>query len=67
MISLEFLHACYESVATFDGLGVVARSAETTHRAVSLNTNHSLADGKVEEVFLQFLVLVGHYEADVHD
>ena len=42
MISFEFLHACYEGVAAFDGLGVVARSTETTNRTVPLHTNHTL-------------------------
>ena len=42
MISLELLHASYESVAAFDGLCVVARSAETTYVAVTLYANHTL-------------------------
>ena len=42
MTILELLHASYEGVAAFDGLGVVARSAETTNTAVTLNTNHAL-------------------------
>ena len=31
VICFEFLHASYESVAAFDGLGVVARCTETTN------------------------------------
>ena len=31
MISFEFLHASDECIAAFDGLGVVARSTETTN------------------------------------
>ena len=31
MIGFELLHASYESVDTFDGLGVVAAGAETTY------------------------------------
>ena len=42
MISLELLHASYESVAAFDGLSVVARSAEATNVTMTLDTNHTL-------------------------
>ena len=66
MFTLKFLHAGDEGVAAFDGLGVVARSAEATNGAVTLHANHSLRDGEVEELLLQLLVLVGHYEAEVH-
>ena len=66
VLCLKFLHACYESVAAFDGLGVVARSAETTNRTVTLHANHTLRGCEVEEVLLQLLVLVSHDEADVH-
>ena len=66
MICLKFLHASNEGVAAFDGLGVVAACAETADRTMTLDTNHSLADGEVEEFLLQLLVLVGHHEADVH-
>ena len=31
MISLEFLHAGYERIATLDGLGIVAAGTETTN------------------------------------
>ena len=66
MTILELLHASDEGVAAFDGLGVVARSAETTNTAMTLHANHTLADCEVEEVLLQLLVLVGHHEAEVH-
>ena len=64
MISLKLLHASHECIATLDGLSVVARCTEATDRAVTLHTNHSLRDGEVEEVLLQFLVLSSHYEAE---
>ena len=66
MISFEFLHASYEGVAAFDGLGVVARGAETANRAVTLHTNHTLRYCEVKEVLLEFLILRSHYEAEVH-
>ena len=66
MTTLELLHAGNEGVDAFDGLGVVAAGAEAADRAVTLDADHSLRDGEVEEVFLKFLVLVGHHEADVH-
>ena len=66
MISFELLHASYESLATFDGLGIVAAGAETTDAAVTLNANHTLRGSEVEEVLLQLLILVSHDEADVH-
>ena len=48
MISLEFLHASHECIAALDGLGVIARSTETTNRTVTLHTNHTLRNGEVE-------------------
>ena len=66
MISLEFLHASYEGITAFDGLGVVARSTETTNTAVTLNTNHTLRYCEVEEVLLKLFVLISHNEAEVH-
>ena len=67
VIGLELLHASYQGIAALDGLGIVARSAETTNRAVTLHANHTLRGSEVEEVLLQFLILVGHDEAEVHD
>ena len=66
MISLKFLHASYECIATLDGLSVIARSTETTYRAMALYANHTLADSEVEEVLLEFLILRSHDEAEVH-
>ena len=67
MVSLELLHASYESVAAFDGLSVVARCTEAAYRAVTLHADHALGSSEVEEVLLQLCVLVGHDEAEVHD
>ena len=66
MFTLKFLHAGDEGVAAFDGLGVVARSAEAANRTVTLHANHSLRDSEVKEFLLQLLVLVSHHEAEVH-
>ena len=66
MITLKFLHAGDEGFAAFDGLGVVARSAEAADTAVTLHTDHTLRYGKVEEVLLQFLIFRSHHEAEVH-
>ena len=66
MLSLKFFHAGDEGVAAFDGLGVVARSAEAADRTVTLHADHTLRDSEVEEFLLQLLVLRSHDEAEVH-
>ena len=58
MITLKFLHAGDEGVAAFDGLGVVARSTETTDRTVTLHTNHTLRHGDFFTGFGKFRRIV---------
>ena len=66
MILLKFLHASHESLAAFDGHGVVAACAEAADVAMSLHANHALACGEGHEFVLQLLILGLQHEGDVH-
>ena len=56
--SFELLHALHESLHALDRHGVVARSAESAHISVSLDTDHALGCGELEEFVLKLLVLL---------
>ena len=66
ILSLKFLHALHESLHTLNGLGIVAAGAESANGAVALDAHHALCCGKLEERFLEILILLVHHEADVH-
>ena len=67
IVLLKLLHASNEGVDAFDSLGIVAAGAESSDAAVTLDANHTTLGSEVEEWLLQFLVLVVHNEADVHE
>mgnify|MGYP003086536044 CR=1 FL=1 len=67
ILSLKFLHALYKSFYAFYRLCIVATCTESAHRAVTFNTYHALPCCKIEERFLQILILVVHHKANVHE
>ena len=66
MLCLKLLHAGHESLAAFDGHGVVAACTEAAYVAMSLHAYHALACGEGHEFVLQFLILGLEDEGDVH-
>ena len=61
------MHFTSDCLNAFDRHGVVARSTETTHVAVTLHADHALACSELEELVLQVLILWLQDEGDVHE
>ena len=64
--ALKLLHAIYQCLYALERQSVVARCAETTYRAVSLDAHHASFGSKLHELGLEILALIVHHEADVH-